>query len=135
MLQITYWIISYPTTFSCADFSLRCFKSNSGKVYALYFVFFTGPWFLGELLEGHTGVVFVWGMFVYGSYLPLCLTYVYGAFQASRHGVSWVTLRLTYHFNSFLVSGNFCCLLATKLPLQTVWTQIRTDRMSVLIWI
>ena len=39
---------------------------------------FTGPWFLGELLEGHTGVVFVWGMFVYGSYLPLCLTYVYG---------------------------------------------------------
>ena len=29
---------------------------------------FTGPWFLGELLEGHTGVVFVWGMFVYGSY-------------------------------------------------------------------
>ena len=42
---------------------------------------FTGPWFLGELLEGHTGVVFVWGMFVYGSYLPLCLTYVYGALQ------------------------------------------------------
>ena len=44
---------------------------------------FTGPWFLGELLEGHTGVVFVWGMFVYGSYLPLCLTYVYGVSLSS----------------------------------------------------
>ena len=42
---------------------------------------FTGPWFLGELLECHTGVVFVWGMFVYGSYLLLCLTYVYGVLQ------------------------------------------------------
>ena len=42
---------------------------------------FTGPWFLGELLEGHTSVVFVWGMFVYRSYLPLYLTYVYGAIQ------------------------------------------------------
>ena len=42
---------------------------------------FTGPWFLGEFLEGHTGVVFLWGMFVYGSYLPLCLTYVYGVLQ------------------------------------------------------
>ena len=31
-------------------------------------------------MEGHTGVVFVWEMFVYGSYLPLCLTYVYGVF-------------------------------------------------------
>ena len=40
-----------------------------------------GPWFVGELLEGYIGVVFVWGMFVYGSYLPVCLTYLYGIFQ------------------------------------------------------
>ncbi|XP_052769195.1 transmembrane protein 62-like [Mya arenaria] len=40
-----------------------------------------GPWFVGELLEGRTGVVFVWGMIVHGSYLPVSLTYVYGLFQ------------------------------------------------------
>ena len=34
-------------------------------------------------------------------------------------------------FNSLPASGYFCRLLK---PLQTVWIQIRTDRMSVLIW-
>ena len=36
-------------------------------------------------------------------------------------------------FNSSYASPNFCCMLMIKL--QTVWTQIRTDQMSVLFWI
>ena len=34
--------------------------------------------------------------------------------------------------NSFLASSNFCLLVK---PLQTVWTQFRTDKKSVLIWV
>ena len=38
----------------------------------------------------------------------------------------------TYSSNSFFARGNFCHLIQ---PLQTVWTQIRTDRMLALILI
>lgn len=41
----------------------------------------TGPWFVGEVMEGHIGVVFAWGTFVYSSYLPGSLTYAYGFLQ------------------------------------------------------
>ncbi|MCL4116407.1 UNVERIFIED_CONTAM: hypothetical protein GTU68_024498, partial [Idotea baltica] len=40
-----------------------------------------GPWFIGEVLENHIGVVFAWGTFVYSSYLPGSLTYAYGFLQ------------------------------------------------------
>ena len=43
--------------------------------------FFAGPWFVAEIIEGHTGVVFIWGMYVKGSFLPGSLTYIYGVFQ------------------------------------------------------
>ena len=38
------------------------------------------------------------------------------------------------HINSYLASGDFCCLLITLIS-QKVWAQIRTDRTLVLIWI
>ncbi|KAG7177707.1 Transmembrane protein 62-like 2 [Homarus americanus] len=40
-----------------------------------------GPWFVGEVIEGHIGVVFAWGTIVNRSYLPGSLTYAYGFFQ------------------------------------------------------
>lgn len=40
-----------------------------------------GPWFVGEVIEDHVGVVFAWGIFVNRSYLPGSLTYAYGFFQ------------------------------------------------------
>ena len=39
------------------------------------------------------------------------------------------------NFNTFLGSGDFWRLLLSWKPLQTIWTQIRTDRTSVLIWV
>lgn len=48
----------------------------------LYCVYLTlGPWSIGELIDGHIGVIFAWGLFVKGSYLPGSLTYLYGFFQ------------------------------------------------------
>lgn len=37
-----------------------------------------GPWFVAEMVEGHIGVCFVWGVFIYGTYLPAGLSYFYG---------------------------------------------------------
>ncbi|EAT47735.1 AAEL001191-PA [Aedes aegypti] len=47
-----------------------------------YCLFVTcGPWSFGEVIDGHIGVVFVWGIFVNGTFLPGTLTYFYGFFQ------------------------------------------------------
>lgn len=42
---------------------------------------FEGPWFMAEVLDGHTGLMFVWGLYVRGALLPGSLTYIYGIFQ------------------------------------------------------
>lgn len=47
-----------------------------------YCLFVTcGPWSFGEVIDGHIGIVFVWGIFVIGTFLPGTLTYFYGFFQ------------------------------------------------------
>ena len=51
------------------------------KVWNITEMHVTGPWLVGEIMEGHTGVIFAWGMFVHGSYLPVPLTYLYGVLQ------------------------------------------------------
>ncbi|XP_033734375.1 transmembrane protein 62-like [Pecten maximus] len=40
-----------------------------------------GPWFVAEILEGHLGVVFIWGLYVKGVFIPGSLAYLYGIFQ------------------------------------------------------
>lgn len=40
-----------------------------------------GPWSIGEVLDGHMGIVFSSGVYIQGGYLPHSLTYFYGFFQ------------------------------------------------------
>jgi len=40
-----------------------------------------GPWFTGEVLSNTLGVVFVWGSFVRGTYLPTATTWLYGTYH------------------------------------------------------
>uniref|UniRef100_H3DPL8 Transmembrane protein 62 n=1 Tax=Tetraodon nigroviridis TaxID=99883 RepID=H3DPL8_TETNG len=40
-----------------------------------------GPWFIGELIDGHKGACFAFGVFVDGHYLEGSLTYVVGVIQ------------------------------------------------------
>lgn len=40
-----------------------------------------GPWSIGEVIDGHMGIIFSWGIYVNGGYLPGSLTYLYGFFQ------------------------------------------------------
>lgn len=42
----------------------------------LYLTF--GPWMVGQVITGHYGVCFVWGMWIEGSYLPGGVSYVLG---------------------------------------------------------
>jgi hypothetical protein len=55
-------------------------------LYPLYLSF--GPWSIGYLVEDHLGVIFAWGIFVNGSYLPGSFTYAYGFIQVINIGAS-----------------------------------------------
>lgn len=50
-------------------------------LYCLYLS--VGPWSICEVIDNHYGAIFVWGIYVNGSYLPGALTYLYGFFQLS----------------------------------------------------
>uniref|UniRef100_A0A3Q3KG63 Transmembrane protein 62 n=1 Tax=Mastacembelus armatus TaxID=205130 RepID=A0A3Q3KG63_9TELE len=41
----------------------------------------TGPWFIGELIDGHSGACFAFGVFIDGHFLEGSLTYVVGVVQ------------------------------------------------------
>lgn len=40
-----------------------------------------GPWSVGHIIEDHIGVIFAWGIFINGTYLPGSFTYAYGFLQ------------------------------------------------------
>ncbi|CAH0560338.1 unnamed protein product [Brassicogethes aeneus] len=48
-------------------------------LYPVYLII--GPWSIGYLVEDHIGVIFAWGIFVNGAYLPGSFTYAYGFIQ------------------------------------------------------
>ncbi|XP_077286400.1 transmembrane protein 62-like [Arctopsyche grandis] len=48
-------------------------------IYEVYLII--GPWFVGEVLEGHIGAIFSWGIIVNGEFIPGLFTYVYGFIQ------------------------------------------------------
>ena len=45
---------------------------------------FPGPWLVGELLTGHMGIIFLWGTFVKGTFMPGSLSYIYGISQVLK---------------------------------------------------
>lgn len=45
---------------------------------------FAGPWFIGEVIDGHSGACFAFGVFVDGHFLEGSLTYVVGLLQVRR---------------------------------------------------
>lgn len=48
-------------------------------LYPLYVAF--GPWSIGYLVEDHIGIVFLWGIFVDGTFLPGPFTFAFGLIQ------------------------------------------------------
>lgn len=52
-------------------------------LYPVYLTF--GPWSIGYIIEDHVGIIFAWGIFVNGAYLPGSFTYAYGFIQVDIH--------------------------------------------------
>nr|CAD7264147.1 unnamed protein product [Timema shepardi] len=52
-------------------------------LYALYLT--VGPWSVGEVIEGYTGIIFAWGTIINGVYLPGSFTYAYGFLQVGTN--------------------------------------------------
>lgn len=65
-------------------------------LYTLYFAI--GPWTMGEIIEDHTGIIFVWGTFIGNMYLPGGLTYAYGFLQLLCFHLP-LTITLAHHID------------------------------------
>lgn len=48
-------------------------------LYCFYLGF--GPWVFCDIVDGHYGIVFAWGIYLNGTFLPGSLTYIYGFTQ------------------------------------------------------
>ncbi|XP_011883013.1 PREDICTED: transmembrane protein 62-like [Vollenhovia emeryi] len=68
--------------------------------------FAIGPWTIGEIIEGHIGVIFVWGTFVGNMYLPGGLTYAYGFSQLISFHMP-LTLILAHHVDCRLQDAEY----------------------------
>lgn len=44
----------------------------------------SGPWFIGEMIDGHSGACFAFGVFIDGHFLEGSLTYVVGVVQVRK---------------------------------------------------
>ncbi|CAI9549796.1 unnamed protein product [Staurois parvus] len=73
-----------PGNFTLATFSMHVLSKNSVFFYAIVLLtIFTaiGPWFIGEIIDGHIGACFAFGVIVGGHFLDGSLTYVVGILQ------------------------------------------------------
>uniref|UniRef100_A0A8B9FJW8 Transmembrane protein 62 n=1 Tax=Amazona collaria TaxID=241587 RepID=A0A8B9FJW8_9PSIT len=85
-LRFDFW----PSVILLTDHYVLEHKGPCGKchVYAVFsdgalclFSSLSGPWFVGELIDGHVGACFSFGVFVGGSFLQGSLTFVAGILQ------------------------------------------------------
>lgn len=96
-------------------------------LYPVYLVF--GPWSIGYIVEDYIGVIFSWGIFVDGAFLPGSFTYAYGFIQLITFQIP-LTLILIHAVNvrfsqlslktdrKFSIAGTIC----THFPFCIVFT-------------
>ncbi|XP_073433736.1 transmembrane protein 62 isoform X1 [Dendrobates tinctorius] len=73
-----------PGYFTLASFSMHVLSKNNTFFYAMLLLnLYTavGPWFIGEIIDGHVGACFAFGVVVGGHFLQGSLTYVVGITQ------------------------------------------------------
>lgn len=85
-----------------------------------------GPWFIGEVLTNSVGVVFCWGTFVYGSYLPTATTWLYGTYHLITAHLP-LLIALAINLNTRLSDAN---TLSPKYP---VYSFIKRNGLMLLI--
>ncbi|XP_011175692.1 transmembrane protein 62 [Solenopsis invicta] len=85
---------------------------------AYTFYFTIGPWTMGEIIEDHLGVIFVWGTLVGNMYLPGGLTYAYGFLQLIGFHLP-LTLTLAHHVDRRLREAE--CPLRAVSKFRMIW--------------
>ncbi|RZC39664.1 transmembrane protein 62 [Asbolus verrucosus] len=96
-------------------------------LYPVYLSF--GPWSVGYLVEDHLGVIFAWGIFVNGAYLPGSFTYAYGFIQVTSSTLKMylnqlLCIQMAYLF--WMAYGTLAFILG---PLRT-WSVI----LAAILW-
>ncbi|XP_061896935.1 transmembrane protein 62-like [Entelurus aequoreus] len=69
-----------------------------------------GPWFIGELIDGHSGACFAFGMFIDGHFLEGSLTYVVGVVQLLFFNMP-LTFYLCWTLHHRCRGNTFCSML------------------------
>lgn len=64
-------------------------------LYTLYIG--VGPWSVGYIIDDNLGVIFAWGIFINGAFLPGSFTYAYGFLQL-----------FTFHLPMIFLLANIC---------------------------
>ncbi|XP_068110251.1 transmembrane protein 62 isoform X2 [Hyperolius riggenbachi] len=73
-----------PGYFTSASFSMHVLSKNNVFFYTIFLLnLYTavGPWFIGEIVDGHMGACFAFGVVVGGHFLDGSLTYMVGISQ------------------------------------------------------
>ena len=68
----------------------------------------SGPWFVGELIDGHSGACFAFGVVIDGHFLEGSLTYVVGVIQVRM----LILFRTSACMPPFKPSGDFSVCLS-----------------------
>ncbi|KAK3092914.1 hypothetical protein FSP39_008820 [Pinctada imbricata] len=102
--RLLYYIITYVNMWIKRVWYVTRQQSTFYLLLGFMIYIWLGPWFVAEIIEGHVGVVFIWGMYVSGTFIPGSLTYIYGVFQIIIFNVP-ILLFLGYmiHYNSVSV--------------------------------
>ncbi|XP_041352830.1 transmembrane protein 62-like [Gigantopelta aegis] len=98
----------------------------------LYITF--GPWFAGEMLEGHTGVVFVWGIFVKGTFLPGSHTFFYGIFQMITFNIPLLLFVSNTVDLLYIASGNLKEIKARQIGRWQKFLQLDVPFLTMLVF-
>ncbi|CAH2328511.1 transmembrane 62 [Pelobates cultripes] len=79
-----------PGFFALTSFSMHVMaKTNTFFYPAFLLILYTalGPWFIGEIIDGHVGACFAFGVIVNGHFLQGSLTYIVGIMQMAFFNV------------------------------------------------
>lgn len=78
--KVFYPLVMYPLYLSIGKSRSRL-AGNQCKRLLKFNADSAGPWTVGEIIDGHIGAIFAWGLLVNSSYLPGSFTYAYGFLQ------------------------------------------------------
>ncbi|XP_061318379.1 transmembrane protein 62 isoform X2 [Pezoporus flaviventris] len=130
-----------PGLLTLTSYSLHVFSKINTLYYSilvlnLYTIL--GPWFVGELIDGHVGACFSFGVFVGGSFLQGSLTFVAGILQA-RHIMAVLvhvamTLLLAWQvYSCYFLQRTYGMLAFFLSPMRT-WLVLLTSALIYKTW-